>query len=865
MEKKYTRWIIFALLIISSILLYVRSPEGIPLGLDLQGGMSYQLNVDYSRLDKDIADLKASLEKEKEPKVKQELRDQITEKERAREEAPEQALEVIRNRIDLLGGKNPSLYIANGEGADRRLIVSLPGLEPGQDQEVKDTLRREARLVFRAVDKDNTERVEKMFSEDGRLPPQFALADVPDYGEPLLVWTNTIQKSTDEGAVSAEFRKTRELIADFGATLSDQLMLERETVASRPGQVFYRPLYVDKKIEMEGDSVESARIDLDPQTGRFVVNMDFSDGQFARVTEELAPGGSRDAGQPRGRRLASILDDQLIIAPAIRQAITGKAEISGNFSQQEAQKFAVLLRSGSLPLPLVVASSTQVSAQLGQSAIRSGMLAIGIGSFAVLVFMLIYYRVAGVIVNIALIADVLLLPLGLFLAAGFLGIFANPGGSGGQAMSSLLPTMTLPGIAGLVLTIGMAVDANVLIFERMREEQAAGKRLATTVEGGFSKAFSTIIDANITTLIVAIILFVFGTGTIRGFAVTLTAGIIVSVYTALVFTRMMFDWLVRSGKIERLNMMSILDNSKIDFLSKRKLAAMCSIALIVITWSVFIMRGEQNLNIDLKGGASVTYSVSGDVAAVTEDGITSALKAEGVNESTTLFQKGFDGEGNPIDRIEIQSNFGESDNIAAALAKSFGGAQFEKYSEQEFGGQVSGEMSKQGILAMLLSLVGIVLYITFRFRFEFAMGAIVALIHDILITIGIFCLFGFQLSLPIIAALLTIVGYSVNDTIVVFDRIREEWELKKTMTPEQVINFSINNTLSRTLLTSVTTLLTVICLCVIAKGSIKDFGFALLIGILVGTYSSVFVATPVMLWLHKGKVANEAAKNAVSA
>ena len=855
MDPTIKKWLIFIGLVIFSLGLLFKShsenqakgrDEWIPLGIDLKGGMSYQLKVDGTVFDDKIESIKKNEDlqaTEKEERIEAILAQ--------KDEAPQQALEVVRRRIDLLGGTNPDLYLQGEEGQER-LVVVLPGLDPGSDDEVRKTLTREAALQFRGVALDNDERIDKMF-QDEDFPPGYirAALSTPD-AKGLIVdpdgpWANKATTTTKEAENLEQER--RAAVRRHGAGGGDELMLEPRT--DPDGTKFLQPAYIDRLVELTGKEVASARSDLDQATQQWVVNLDFNSDRFGDVTTEYAPGGARNNDQRVGRRLAAVLDGMLYSSPTINEPIFGTAQISGSFSQQEANELSLVLRAGSLPAPVEIISAEMKSASLGQDAIRSGMIAISIGAVAVVIFMLVYYRFAGIIVNLALLADVILLPLGLFLAAGFLSIFVFQASAGSMA-SSLLPVMTLPGIAGLVLTIGMAVDANVLIFERMREEQATGKRFSTSVKGGFEKAFSTIIDANVTTLIVAVILFYKGSGTIRGFAVTLTAGIIVSVYTALVFTRMCFDRLVKSGKIDKLKMMSITSgiDKTIDFVSKRKIAAIFSAVVIIGAWAVMFSKGDQNLAIDLKGGSSLTFNIAEVANRPSQTDIENALKEKGITEPVAQFKQALLPDNSTRPQVEIKSLPEQSEDIEGILSLAYPELQLELSEGTTFGGQVSGEMRNQGIWAIILAMIGIVIYVSFRFRFEFAMGAIAALVHDVLFTVGVFCLLGYQISLPIIAALLTIVGYSVNDTIVVFDRIREDWELKKNQDHIKVANQAINSTLSRTLLTSITTLLTVIALVVFSQGPIHDFGVALLIGVLVGTYSSIFVATPVMLAMH---------------
>jgi SecD/SecF fusion protein len=408
-----------------------------------------------------------------------------------------------------------------------------------------------------------------------------------------------------------------------------------------------------------------------------------------------------------------------------------------------------------------------------------------------------------------------------------------------------LPTLTLYGIAGIVLTVGMAVDANVLTFERMREEWKVGKSISGAINAGYNKAFSTILDANVTTLLTAVILFWQGSGPIRGFAVTLSAGILVSMFIVLVITRLFFNSLADGGVLKSVKMMSIpfLQNANFNFLGLRKIAAIVSVVVIAGTWAGFFSRGEANLGVDFTGGTVTTFRFEEEQPLET---IRGALEEAGFGGAVlTPLSDG----GQPLLDMKLKANEGR-EAVAQEVVLALDGEP-SIIKTDSVGSQIGNELKKKGINAIIFALLGIIIYISIRFEFAFAMGAITALAHDVLITIGIYCALGHELSMPIIAALLTIVGYSVNDTIVVFDRIREDLKLVKGKSYLEIANLSINQTLGRTVLTSLTTLLTVVMLLVFGGGSVQDFALALFIGILVGTYSSIFVATPVVLLWHK--------------
>ena len=578
-------------------------------------------------------------------------------------------------------------------------------------------------------------------------------------------------------------------------------------------------------------------------TGSPGISLEFDEEgkkSFGRVTDQFSPKADGTI-----RKLAIILDNKLYSAPRINEAIYGgRAEISGSFTIKEARQLVNVLRAGALPGRVQIVEERTVAPTLGQDSINSGIKALSYGSIAVIIFMVIYYLNAGVIANLSLFLVAILLPIGMWLSSGFLGVLSGSLEGG----SVNLPTITLYGIAGIVLTVGMAVDANVLIFERMREEWKIGKSINGSIIAGYNKAFSTILDANVTTLLTAIILFWQGSGPIRGFAVTLSAGIIVSMFVVLIITRLIFEVLGNLNVLKSLKMLFIpfLKNPNFNILSAKKITSLISIILIITSWTIFINKGSENYGVDFTGGSVITYEFN-DKQQI-ED-VRSKLSEAGYPTAKISYQKSLDGK----EFLEVKiKEFGADAEKSIIAIKQLPG-NYQDIKNDIVGSQIGNELRSKGISSMILALIGIIIYISFRFEFSFAIGAIIAVIHDILITIGIFCLLGNELSMPIIAALLTIVGYSVNDTIVVFDRIREDLKFSKEKSYKVIANLAINKTLSRTLLTSVTTLITIVMLLIFGGGAVYDFAVALFIGILVGTYSSIYIATPVMLLMQKRK------------
>ena len=583
------------------------------------------------------------------------------------------------------------------------------------------------------------------------------------------------------------------------------------------------------------------------QLGQKVVELSFdAKGRrlFASVTADHAPGGRKNP-DPNGRHyLGIVLDGTLYSAPFIRTAIPGgQAVIEGSFTLEEARDLALVLRAGALPAPLRVIEERSVDPTLGVDSIESGWRAAWIGFSAVAIFMILYYRFAGVVATLALVFNLILLPLGMIITAGFFGLI---GGAGMGSSSMQLPVLTLPGIAGIVLTVGMAVDANILIFERIREEMRLGKRFGASIVAGYDKAFTTILDSNLTTLLTAVILFWKGSGPVKGFAITLTAGIMASMYTAIVGTRMVFDWLENRGWLQKLTMTQWIKGTKIDFMRLRWGAAILSVSLIVISAVVAYQRGAANFGVDFTGGQQLSLSFRAD-ARPGVDALRTAFTDAGVRDSAIQYQRSGQGE-NQTEVLSVKvASPEEGMMVQDVLKEQFADSQFKLLQEDTVGPQVGRELQKSGLIAIGLSLIGMIIYITIRFEFSFAIGAVVGLLHNLLITIGLYCLFHRQFNMTTIAALLTVLGYSVNDTIVVFDRIRETRKLRQGRLDADIVNESVNITLSRTLLTSLTTLLSVTALMIFGGGAIFDFALAMSIGVVAGTYSSTFIASPVML------------------
>jgi SecD/SecF fusion protein len=474
---------------------------------------------------------------------------------------------------------------------------------------------------------------------------------------------------------------------------------------------------------------------------------------------------------------------------------------------------------------VTIEEERSASASLGQDSIKSGLYAGLVGLALIFVAVLFYYRVAGLVALAALAVEGVLL-------FGLLAMFGA--------------VLTLPGIAGIILSLGMAIDANVLIYERLREEVAVGKSLKTALDESYRKAFSAIFDSHVTTFITAAILYFLATGPVRGFAVTLTMGIIASMFTALVITRNLFSWLFHFNLLRKITMANLIAETNIDFLGKRRLAMILSGLLIIALAAVFAMRGANNFGVDFRGGDRLVLEAKGE--KVNEAQVRDAI-AE-LNITDVVVQKESSA---TADFITIRSPLDTGQQIDTHVKSKLPQAQFRTEASEKVGSLVGQELIRTSVAALGLGLLGILVYVAMRFELSFAVGAIVALLHDLLITIGIYSLAGREISLIFVGAVLTIAGYSVNDKIVVFDRIREGLRSERKGSVETIMNRSINETLSRTLLTGGTTLLALGALYFLGGPVLNDFAFSIFVGVVVGTFSSIYTAAPIVLWWTRAR------------
>lgn len=601
--------------------------------------------------------------------------------------------------------------------------------------------------------------------------------------------------------------------------------------------------------QLDGSAIRNAFQTTTP-TGEIVVSMEMNQ-QGAATWYELT---GRNVGKP----IAIVLDNRVYSFPAPSEAIPGgSSQISGDFTIQEAQDLATILKTGKLDVPAQIIEEEVVGPTIGGESAQAGLISLIAGLLLVLVFMIVYYGKAGIIAVFALLFNIV-------LVIGILAAFGS--------------TLTLPGIAGLVLTIGMAVDANVIIFERIREELGKGLELPNAVRKGYQASYSAIIDANVTTFIIAIILYTFGIGPIKGFATVLMIGILTSLFTGVLFTRVIKDDMLKKGKtISYWTSMSKnwFQNLNFDFVSKRKIAYVISGILVVVSLGNLLSRGGKafDLGVDLSAGRS--YTVRFDEPKNALD-IKKALD-ESFPEGTSNVVRTFGRE----EQLKITTNLltsevgAEVDQAAEqalfdALGSNLNNVDFDTFksdyllSSQKVDSTIADDLRNQSTWLTVVALVAIFIYLLIRFlKWQFGLAAVATLAHDTLVLLAIFSFFrgvlpfALEVDQAFIAALLTVIGYSINDTVIIFDRIREDLSLNPKANYKDVINGALNTTLSRTVITSFTTLLVVLLLFIFGGDVIRGFAFALLVGIIVGTYSSIFVATPIVVDLYARKKAKE--------
>ena len=800
------------------------------------------------------------------------------------ENAIERSFNILRTRIDRFGTSQPNIQRIQGTG---RIQVELPGVD--NQERVRNLLQGVAKLQFWEVAEVNelggsldainaawvadnqnadtsdedTVSTENMTEEDSlrnalekqlaEIDPMNPSNDVspiysliqPNYGlayqvrDTIII--NRILKNPDYKSLLPRDIKLLWGVKPFVPEGTDLEILELYAIRAPRGA---------DQAPLEGDVVTDARQVLD-QTSRPAVSMQMN-AEGARKWRSLT-------GANIGRRIAVVLDDYVYTAPVVNGEIpTGQSEISGSFTLQEAQDLANILKSGSLPAPTQIVEESIIGPTLGKEAQGQGIISMVAGLVLVVLFMVAYYSKGGLVAIAALVFNIFFI----------LGILAQLGAA-----------LTLPGIAGIVLTIGMSIDANVLIFERIKEELRNGAGLLASINAGYNKAFSAILDSNVTTFLTGAILYALGQGPVKGFAIVLMIGIASSFFSAVFITRVIVHWMSKKGEKSSISFATpfaknALTGLNFDFLSKRKTAYLISSGIIIVGLAIAAVNGLK-FGVDFTGGRSY-------IVAFEEPVVPSELKvgldgefdgsvevktygANNVLKVTTsyLINEDDDESNRQVEEkvkegIATVTGFSFTDN-----AENLGTGQFAITGSSKVGATVADDIKTSSAEAMIVALIAIFLYILVRFRkWQFSLASIAALVHDTLFVIAAFAIATalgatFEIDQVFIAAILTVIGYSINDTVIVFDRIRENIELRGTGKLVNIFNEAINLTLGRTLITSFTTLIVVVVLLIFGGEVLRGFSFALFIGILVGTYSSVYIATPIVVDLMKKELDKE--------
>ncbi|MGW8121395.1 protein translocase subunit SecDF [Roseivirga echinicomitans] len=814
--------------------------------------------------------------------------------------AIDRAFQILRTRIDRFGTSQPNIQRLQGTG---RIQIELPGVD--NPQRVRKLLQGVAKLEFWEVYTPNEVAPTLSAINDALLRIEAAdktTKPALDLASELKAESADGQDNSLESQLSGDSTKTAEeelatpgqskffgLMKQgpydgFFYTLADTSEINK--VLKNPSITRLYPstlkfLWGVKPEEgtelLELYAIKMGRGGESPLTGEVITDARQSLDEMSRpaVSMQMNALGAKKwrnlTGSNIQRRIAIALDNYVYTAPNVMNEIpTGNSQISGNFTIEEAEDLSNILKAGSLPAPTKIVEEAVIGPTLGKEAQRQGVTSILGGLAIVVIFMIFYYAKGGIVANVALLFNIFFI----------LGILANLGAA-----------LTLPGIAGIVLTIGMSIDANVLIFERIREEMRSGIPLLQAISSGYQKAYSSIIDANVTTFLTGVILYVLGQGPLKGFAVTLMIGIICSFFSAVFITRVIITYMTKKGNDSKLSFETpmssgLLANVNFDFMSKRRIAYLIS-GIVISVGIVLMATNGLRLGVDFKGGRS--YVVNFDEAMVASE-IKASLSGMENFENSGIEVKTY----NTARMLKITTSYmieDESVEADAAVKLALTNALSEITNKEFIDGTVDGveagqfiiggsskvsptiadDIKKSSLESFGLALLAIFLYILVRFRrWQFSLGAIIALVHDSLIVLTAFAIAGlfginFEIDQVFIGALLTIIGYSINDTVVVFDRIRENLQLKGSKDLIGTFNESINSTISRTMVTSLTTLIVVVVLFIFGGEVLRGFSFAFLVGIIVGTYSSIFIASPIVIDLSKKTLGKAADKEQESA
>lgn len=722
------------------------------------------------------------------------LRVQPRETENGSLEAPtthqiDQAINVLRKRLDSTGTSEAQI---NRLGDDH-IQVQMPGVSEEESNAIRANIEKVAKLELREVSPRNDE-----VGPDGK----------------------TLAQRVHEGS---------EILPGYRAYL-----LKGKT---EEGKEYSQPILLSRRTALGGSDISSAYPSpQQPDAVAVTLNSAGADKMY-ELTKDM---------RPNVDRIAIVLDNEVLNAPVVRQALSKNFEVSGLHDPGEPKALSDALMNP-LENPLIVETASKVSAAYGSAIIKQAIWAGVVGLAVTFLFVLTYYRTAGLVAVVGLLVNGVIL-------FGTMAMFGFP--------------FSLPGIAGMILTIGMAVDANVLIYERLREEMAAGKTLKSAIGNAYDKAFTAIFDSNFTSLITAVILFWLASGTIKGFAVTLTIGLLASLFSAILVTRVLFRWGIDLGLLKKLSFLSLIPPTKIDFLGKRKIAFVISAVVISVCVVNFYVKRDRALGVDFTGGTVIQFQMEKNQFIPLEQ-VNKAL------DELTLRKEAFATEENSAATgglLSIRCDTADAGQITEKLRASIpllaerlpdttenGVAKPGGYKISQSAGEVSALAGKtyvrESLIALGLGLIGIFIYIAFRFEFAFAIGGLVSTIHDVVLTVGLIVLFGSELSLLHIGAILTVAGYSLNDTIVIYDRIRERLRYD-TGSIQDIMNEAVNATLARTILTAGTTIVTLVIIFFYGGPSLEGFALTILVGLVIGTISSVYIATPIVLWWSSRKGGN---------
>ncbi|WP_133271751.1 protein translocase subunit SecDF [Hymenobacter radiodurans] len=789
------------------------------------------------------------------------------------EEAIDRSFNILRTRVDKFGVNQPNIQRVKGTG---RIQIELPGVD--NPERVRKLLQGQAKLEFWEVWRNDefapylNQLNEVLVAKDASTKPAVAATTTTDTaataatGDSTSLASQLAKKKAAATTDTTNLQQSSLLARLFtmpgalGSNVRDtarvnDLLASAEAKAVLPPNLRFlwdvKPTVVDKQEYLQLYAIRKTTDAVAPLGGEVVsdARQDYDQGGRPEVSMQMNPTGARRwqklTAANVGRQVAIVLDDNVYSAPVVQAEISGgNSSISGNFTIEEAQDLSNVLKAGKLPAPTRIVEEAVVGPSLGKEAIAQGLYSSLAGLIIIVVFMALYYGKAGMVANLALIFNI-------FLVLGVLAQFGT--------------ALTLPGIAGLVLTFGMAVDANVLIFERIREELQAGLSIQDAVNKGYSLAFSAIFDSNITTLLIALILGFFGTGPVQSFAITLGIGILTSFLTAVFLSHLIIDWMIKGKTAASLSFkgplsLNLNKSFNFDIVGKRKIAYAVSTAIIVFGFVLMAIQGGPNLGVDFRGGRSYTVDFNkAMVASDVRESLTDDLAEAGIEVKTF---------GAP-NRLRITTSYLANDESTVADQKveqavqaglrEYASANPVIKSSSKVGATVADDIKQSSVISLLLSVIGIFVYVLFRFeKWQYSMAAVVALLHDVLFVIVAFPiarLFGitYEMDQVFVASVLTILGFSINDTVVIYDRIREYLEENPKLTFAQVANPALNSTFSRTIITSATVLMVVIVLFIFGGETLRSFSYSMIIGVIVGAYSTLFIATPLVLDTYGSK------------